>query len=154
MLTIERVRAIRRDRGRQSGPAEIEALCALAEEALLARDTGEALIARVQAEFADELSREEPVPLNAGISVEISAALDEMHGDQEATPWLPPGDGWIEWAGGENPVPGKMVACLMRVERKNKVWDFDVVPSGLLRWTQSADEAGDILAYLIIKEPS
>jgi hypothetical protein len=38
-------------------------------------------------------------------------------------PWYPPGEGWVEWAGGENPVPGKMVNWLLRHERAHETYD-------------------------------
>ena len=61
--------------------------------------------------------------------------------DKTQNPWLPPGEGWIEWQGGENPVPGAVVECVFRDEPNS-------MPSDDLVWLHEG-RAGDIVAYRV-----
>lgn len=54
---------------------------------------------------------------------------------------------WIEWRGGENPVPGKLV----EVKYRNAVFAKD--KSDNYRWTHICGN-GDIIAYRVIDEPT
>lgn len=53
-------------------------------------------------------------------------------------------EGWIEWCGGENPVPGATVEYQMRDD------DTSECDANLLRWGHD-DTSGDILAYKVMK---
>lgn len=56
-------------------------------------------------------------------------------------------DGWIEWAGGENPVPGKLVRVTVRQGTKT------IFPSKSEKWRWSHRESGyDIMAYRVVEE--
>lgn len=56
-------------------------------------------------------------------------------------------EGWIEWAGGENPVPGKLVRVTVRQGTKT------IFPSKSEKWRWSHRESGyDIIAYRVVEE--
>lgn len=56
-------------------------------------------------------------------------------------------DGWIEWAGGYNPVPGKLVRVAVRQGTKT------IFPSESEKWRWSHKETGyDIIAYRVVEE--
>ena len=57
----------------------------------------------------------------------------------------PNDDGWIEWAGGENPAPGKRVNVKFR---DGKISD-DKEKSELWIWDH-ADLKSDIIAYRVV----
>lgn len=56
-------------------------------------------------------------------------------------------EGWIEWAGGKNPVPGKLVRVTVRQGTKT------IFPSKSEKWRWSHRESGyDIMAYRVVEE--
>lgn len=56
-------------------------------------------------------------------------------------------EGWIEWAGGKNPVPGKLVRVTVRQGTKT------IFPSKSEKWRWSHRESGyDIIAYRVVEE--
>lgn len=56
-------------------------------------------------------------------------------------------EGWIEWAGGENPVPGKLVRVTIRQGTKT------IFPSKSEKCRWSHKETGyDIIAYRVVEE--
>ncbi len=58
-------------------------------------------------------------------------------------------EGWIEWAGGENPVPGKKVKYKLRDGDESR----KPVLSDDLRWEMVDDSyAADIIAYRVVEE--
>lgn len=68
---------------------------------------------------------------------------------------------WIEWAGGENPVPGETVEVRTRGERDAGTFCKDPRLSGSFIWTRRSDgreQDGDIIAYRVVpsqaQEPS
>lgn len=60
---------------------------------------------------------------------------------------LPGTDGWIEWGGGENPVPGATVEFRLRDT------DSCEAEANFLRWDHKG-VSGDIVAYRVTKEAS
>lgn len=59
------------------------------------------------------------------------------------------GDGWIEWTGGKNPVPGKNVMFKLRFGYESK----SPALSDDLRWEAVDDShATDIIAYRVVEE--
>ena len=60
-------------------------------------------------------------------------------------------DGWIEWAGGECPVPGATrIQIVFRCERDLSARSSDVDTAGALRWSHTGG-AGDIVAYRVVQ---
>lgn len=56
-------------------------------------------------------------------------------------------EGWIEWSGGKNPVPGKLVRVAVRQGTKT------IFPSESEKWRWSHKETGyDIIAYRVVEE--
>ena len=69
--------------------------------------------------------------------------------------WLPPGDGWIEFSGGECPVnPNDVVQWVTTHERKTKTWDGIKAPARDLFWRRYCDGEMGIVAYRVCKKGS
>ena len=58
----------------------------------------------------------------------------------EIKPWYPTGEGWIEWEGGENPVPGAVVDFLLSGERDNRFFNSCPIASEDLDWERLSSE--------------
>jgi len=64
-------------------------------------------------------------------------------------PWLPPGNGWIEWRGVENPVPGAVVDYLTYRERHTSEHYPMLMKSEDINWVRS-HYTSDIVAYRVV----
>lgn len=60
-------------------------------------------------------------------------------------PWLPEGDGWIEWSGGKNPVPGATVEWLTPGERNARSYTPAVIESDKI------DDWTVVVAYRVVE---
>lgn len=56
----------------------------------------------------------------------------------------PDADGWIPWHGGENPVPGKMVECMLSAGHRFRC------AADSLSWRHNGD-CGGIVAYRVVE---
>ena len=56
-------------------------------------------------------------------------------------------DGWIDWVGGDNPVPGKIIKYKMR----NGIESFACYGSQSVRW-KHIGSGDDIIAYRVVEE--
>lgn len=73
----------------------------------------------------------------------------QFHADRFAFVGRPDADGWMTWAGGENPVPGAVVDVRFR--------DLEVVPalkSNKWTWSHVSDHPRDIIAFRIVADQS
>ena len=68
---------------------------------------------------------------------------------KDQNPWLPPGAEWIEWHGGDNPVPGAVVDYLLCEERMNREHATTQHKSHLLSWEHEGCFS-DIVAYRVV----
>lgn len=78
------------------------------------------------------------------------AHIGEKHEHLKARPKARPEEsmeGWIEWAGGKNPVPGKKVMFKLSFGYESK----SPVLSDDLRW-KIVDDAYNIIAYRVVEE--
>lgn len=65
-------------------------------------------------------------------------------------PWYPPGEGWIEWHGGPNPVPGALVDVLEQYGRDQKIIAPWPGHSEEWDWDYKGDPDGVIVAYRVV----
>lgn len=56
-------------------------------------------------------------------------------------------DGWIEWHGGENPVPGKVVECRLAA---TGIPDMPPIASECMNWAGDIPGAASIIAYRVV----
>lgn len=70
--------------------------------------------------------------------------------DPQNTPWYPPGEGWVEWHGGENPVSGAVVQVLLQYERAEQDASDSPAPSDEWDWDHKEDAECRIVAYRVV----
>ncbi|WP_421696877.1 hypothetical protein [Ancylobacter sp.] len=70
--------------------------------------------------------------------------------DTQNTPWYPPGEGWVEWHGGPNPVPGAEVEILLRSERETLTYEPEVMRSVVAEPWEHEGFGEDTVAYRVV----
>lgn len=89
----------------------------------------------------------EPLSLAIAALDRLTKRVDALEKPEPEEPWLPEGEGWIEWSGGENPVPGAKVQWVTECERRYRHSRPAIAASEALNWGEG------IVAYRV-EEPA
>ena len=127
--------------------AQVEQLQAALSDTVTQRDQLLAALRMVAAEVTDGVR---PTSADSHLPVDVVREVQAAIAAVEQTDAAPAADagGWIEWKGGERPVPAD---CVVRIKFHDD--DVDTIEAGLVRWNWDFDgkSGGDIIAYRVVK---